>query len=65
MFNDIVLQEKVFICKSQNGNVPTFLYYSQDFVILFAFSSNIFIFAKNSYFKYSLSHRSVIISYQN
>lgn len=37
MFNDIVLQEKVFICKSQNGNVPTFLYYSQDFVILFAF----------------------------
>lgn len=37
MFNDIVLQEKVFICKSQNGNVPTFLYYSQDFVILFTF----------------------------
>lgn len=37
MFNDIVLQEKVFICKSQNGNVPTFLYYSQYFVILFAF----------------------------
>ncbi len=37
MFNDIVLHEKVFICKSQNGNVPTFLYYSQDFVILFTF----------------------------
>ena len=31
MFNDIVLQEKVFICKSQNSNVPTFLYYSQYF----------------------------------